>query len=193
MRTGIRRTRTIVATAAAVAALGALLQWTSPGPESAIPPGSTLPAANRSAPTSGSPASEARADEVAQRFRQGVIMLHAGEHEHAATAFHRVLALAPRLPEAHVNMGFAMLGQFHHGLARDFFESAIALRPSQRNAYYGLAAAFEGLGDVRGAVGAMRTYIHLSPPDDPYLRKANAALWEWNAVLTLGQVSQSRP
>jgi tetratricopeptide (TPR) repeat protein len=119
-------------------------------------------------------------------------MLHAREHEHAAAAFHRVLALTPRLPEAHVNMGFAMLGQFRHGLARDFFESAIALRPSQRNAYYGLAAAFEGLGDLRGAVGAMRTYVHLSPPDDPYLRKANAALWEWNTALASAQASRSR-
>jgi tetratricopeptide (TPR) repeat protein len=192
MLTGTSRTRTILATAATVTALGALLQWMSPGPESAVPPGSTLPAAYRSAPTTNSPASDARADEVAQRFRQGVIMLHAREHEHAAAAFHRVLALTPRLPEAHVNMGFAMLGQFRHGLARDFFESAIALRPSQRNAYYGLAAAFEGLGDLRGAVGAMRTYVHLSPPDDPYLRKANAALWEWNTALASAQASRSR-
>jgi hypothetical protein len=29
---------------------------------------------------------------------------------HAITALHRVLELAPQLPEAHVNMGFALLG-----------------------------------------------------------------------------------
>ena len=34
-----------------------------------------------------------------------------------------------------------------------------------------------------GAVGAMRTYVHLTKPNDPYLRKAQAALWEWEAAL----------
>jgi hypothetical protein len=57
------------------------------------------------------------------------------------------------------------------------------LRPNQVNAYYGLAVALEGLGDTAGALGAMRVYVHRSPPDDPYLRKAQAALWEWEAAL----------
>jgi hypothetical protein len=27
----------------------------------------------------------------------------------------------------------------------------------------------------------MRTYAHLAPKDDPFRRKAEAALWEWQA------------
>lgn len=119
--------------------------------------------------------------EIHQRFQQGVIMLHAKQHEHAMTVFHRVLELDPAMPEAHVNMGFALIGLERYGAARDFFESAIALRKEQINAYYGLAVALDGLRDRPGAIGAMRTFVHLSRPDDPYVRKAQAALWEWEA------------
>lgn len=119
--------------------------------------------------------------EIQRRFQQGVIMLHAKQYEHAMTAFHRVLALDPAMPEAHVDMGFALIGLQRYGAARDFFESAIALRREQTNAYYGLAVALDGLHDRPGAIGAMRTFVHLSKADDPYLRKAQAALWEWEA------------
>ena len=117
--------------------------------------------------------------EIADRFRQGVVMLHARQHGHALTAFHRVLELEPRMPEAHANMGFALIGLGRAAQARDFFESAIELRREQMNAYYGLAVALEALADVNGAIGAMRTYTHLARADDPYLPKARAALWEW--------------
>jgi len=119
--------------------------------------------------------------EIKLRFEQGVAMLNAKEYEHALTAFHRVLALSPTMPEAHVNAGFALLGLKRYAIARDFFEGAIALRKNQINAYYGLAEALDGLGDVPGALGAMRTYLHLSPPNDPYHGKAEAAVREWGA------------
>lgn len=106
-------------------------------------------------------------------------MLHAKRHDHAVTAFHRVLQLDPSMPEAHVNLGFALLGLGQARQARDFFESAIELRREQMNAYFGLAMALEALADLPGAVGAMRTYTHLVRDDDPYLAKARAALWEW--------------
>ena len=122
-----------------------------------------------------------RRSEIDARFTQGVAMLHAKQHEYAVTAFHRVLELAPEMPEAHVNMGYALLGLGRFEAARSFFETAMALRPRQLNAYYGLAVALEGLGDLPGAIGAMRTYVHLAAKDDPYARKAQAALWEWEA------------
>lgn len=123
------------------------------------------------------------ADQVELRFKQGVVMLHAKRYEHAIAAFHRVLEYAPDLPEAHVNMGFALQGLGRHAHARDFFESATALRPGQANAYYGLAMALEGLDDKRGAIGAMRTYVHLAGAADPHRRKAEAALWEWESAV----------
>jgi hypothetical protein len=42
--------------------------------------------------------------------------------------------------------------------------------------------AHDGLNDRPMALGAMRTFVHLAQPDDPYLRKARAALWEWQPV-----------
>src|SRR3569833_3403145 len=107
----------------------------------------------------------AREQEIDKRFQQAVMMLHAGQYEYAITALHRVNALAPRMPEAYVNMGYALLGLKRYAAARDFFQTAIDLRPYQANAYWGLAASLEGLNDLPGALGAMRAYIHLSPSD----------------------------
>lgn len=128
-------------------------------------------------------AAEMRSAEVSRRFAQGVALLNAKQFEAAASELHRVLKLAPNMPEAHVNMGFAMLGVQQYTMARDFFDSAIEINVDQLNAYYGLAMALESLGDVGGALGAMRTYVHLSKSDDPFLRKANAAIWEWEEDL----------
>ena len=134
-------------------------------------------------PAPGSTAKGPQAAEIQQRFDQGVVMLHARQYEHALTAFHRVLALAPDIPEAHVNMGFALVGMKRFGAARDFFQSATSLRPQQANAYYGLAESLEALNDLPGAIGAMKTYVHLSAANDRYLPKAQAALWAWQSAL----------
>lgn len=121
--------------------------------------------------------------ELRQRFEQSVVMLHAKQYEHAITALHRVLQLAPRMPEAHVNMGYALLGLKQADAARSFFASAIELRPQQANAYYGLALVEEQRQDWELALGAMRSYLHLSGADDPHRAKARAALWEWEQKL----------
>jgi tetratricopeptide (TPR) repeat protein len=142
--------------------------------------------------TSGTAARSQVQQEIHQRFQQGVIMLHAKQHEHAITAFHRVLELDPAMPEAHVNMGFALIGVERYGAARDFFESAIVLRKEQLNAYYGLAVALDGLRERPAAIGAMRTFVHLSRPGDPYLRKAQAALWEWESQRATTGPAQTR-
>lgn len=123
--------------------------------------------------------SAAKPDELRTRFEQGVMMLHMRQYEYALTAFHQVLALEPKLPEAHVNMGFALLGLKQWRGARDFFESAIELRRDQMNAYYGLAIALEEQGDMPGAMGAMQTYLHRAATDDPFRARAESALWEW--------------
>lgn len=174
------RPRAVALTLVAVVSGGIALAWVGDGlyrpavQSAATRDPRVVPAAHAAA---------SRAAEVEQRFKQGVVMLHAKQYDHAITAFHRVLELAPELPEAHVNMGFALIGVKRYGAARDFFESATALRASQVNAYYGLAVALEGVADLPGAVGAMRTFVHLAKADDPYLRKAQAALWEWEEAL----------
>jgi len=168
-----RRLAAIAVTVVSIAALGGLLalaarSGSSPAPVPVTPVLGLSPQA---------------ADEVRQRFDQGVVMLHAKRYDHALTAFHRVLQLAPEMPEAHVNLGYALLGQGRNKEAADFFATAIELKRGQLNAYYGLAVALEESGDLAGAVGAMRTYVHLAQADDPFRRKAEAALWEWEATL----------
>lgn len=124
-----------------------------------------------------------REQKVAERFQEAVAMLHAKKYEYAIIALDSVLQMAPDMPEAYVNMGYAFIGTKEYGPARGAFEKALDLKVDQVNAYYGLAIAFEGLKDYEGALGAMRTYVHLSKPDDPFLTKANAAIWEWQAEL----------
>ena len=119
-----------------------------------------------------------------QQFQQAVALLQHGEYDYAVQGFHDVLKIAPDMPEAHVNMGFALLGLEEYEAARSFFDTATNLRPGQTNAYYGLAVAHEGLGDLRQAVAAMRAYTHIAAGDDQYRRKAEAAIWEWEAELT---------
>lgn len=129
--------------------------------------------------------------EVKERFQQGVVMLHAKRYDDAVVAFHRVMKLAPKMPEVHVNMGYALLGLKRYSAARDFFESATVLKPDQVNAYYGMAISMESLNDLPGALGAMRTYVHLASADDPYRRKAESAVWEWDEALKLQKQSEA--
>lgn len=129
------------------------------------------------------PVSEKTRLETDQRFTQGIIMLHAKQYEHALTAFFRVMEIAPGMPEAYVNAGFSLLGLQRFQEAHDVFDYATQLRRDQTNAYYGLALALEGIGDLPGALGAMQTYAHLAGKDDPHRAKAEADLVKWRKSL----------
>lgn len=174
-----RRWAALAFTVAAVLAGGWWLDRPA-APAAAVP---APPAAVSTAAVSGGPSAAPAGPhdaEIRRRFDQAVVMLHAKQYAHAATALHRLLAIAPRLPEAHVNMGYALLGLQRPKAARDFFDSATALQPGQANAYYGLALAWEASGDLAMATGAMRSYLHLARDERPeHLRRARAALWEW--------------
>lgn len=123
--------------------------------------------------------------ELRRRFDEAVVLLHAKQHERAAEALRRVLQLAPNLIEAHVNLGFALLGLQQPEAARRSFEQAIDLRPGQANAYYGLALSHEAGNDLEPALGAMRSYLHLArDEDEAHLARARSALWEWEAQMT---------
>lgn len=140
-----------------------------------------LPALADPAADPAAHASAARLREIDERFRQGAAMLHAGRHELAVSALHRVLELAPKLPEAHVNMGFALLGLERPEEALAFFVGAADLKPELTNAYYGMALAHEALGDLRLAIETMETYLHLEQAQSYHTRRAAAAVWEWRA------------
>lgn len=133
---------------------------------------------------------EKRLVEITERFEQAIVMLHAREYEHAATALYRVLDLSPRMPEAYVNMGYAQVGLEKYREALVFFEAATRLKAEQANAYWGMAVAHEQLGDLPAALGAMRTFLHLSPGTDDFARRARSALWEWEEALARGPLPE---
>jgi Flp pilus assembly protein TadD len=86
-----------------------------------------------------------------QNFQQGVAMLQAGQFDYAVTALHEVLAIYPALPEAHVNMGYALLGAEREG------------------------------GNDKAALAAMQAYAHLAAEDERHLPRAKEIIWELQA------------
>ncbi len=186
-RLDVRRPAMLV-TIATVLVLGAALAW---WPE-AVRLAATQFGAGIRTDGRAEHAEKQRQIEIRSRFDQGVAMLHAKQYDHAITAFHRVLELAPQLPEAHANMGFALLGKERFAAARDFFESATSLRHDQVNGFYGLAIALKGLDDLPGASGAMQVYLHRAPADDPFRPKARALVSEW-ASSSLPDLSRRSP
>ena len=130
---------------------------------------------------------ESNDEQIRRHFDWAVTQLRTGHYERAINGFLAVLAQAPAMPEAYLNIGFAQVEQEQYQQAQQSFQTAIDLRPEQVNAYWGLAVSLEGLCDIAGAIGAMRTYVHLAKPDDAYLVKANAALWEWEQMKQTGQ------
>lgn len=135
----------------------------------------------------------ATASQTQRHFDAAVLLLHARRFDDAQRMLQRVIELSPSLPEAHANLGFALLGLQQAGAARDAFERAIALRPAQANAYYGLALAQEALGDIELALGAMRSYLHLGQGEsEDHQRRARAALWEWEAQIAARRKAPSR-
>lgn len=191
MRKPDRRWLGAAFTAAAVLLGGAWFAWLEPthAPQAATDgqPGSS---ARREVPARLGTSRDA---ELSQNFNSAVLLLHAKEYERAAAALTRVLELAPQMPEAHVNMGFALLGLSRPAAARDSFEAAMALKAAQANAYYGLALAHEALGDLELALGAMRSYLHLARDENQsHLRRARSALWEWETRLAERRVAAQR-
>lgn len=116
--------------------------------------------------------------EIKQRFEQAVVMLHAKRYDMALAALDRLLELAPNMPEAHVNAGYALIGMSRFEEAKAAFDRALELQPRQANAYYGLGVVFDALHDDEAAIGHMRTFLHLTDANHPYRRQAQALIWE---------------
>ena len=120
---------------------------------------------------------------VAKLFDASVQQMRRGNYRRALDGWHQALLLSPETPDIKVNMGFTLYELGRYETARDAFIGAMEQNAYQANAYYGLAIASEKMGDLAGALGAMRSYIHLanSADDDRFIRRARSALWEWEA------------
>lgn len=116
-------------------------------------------------------------------YNRAAVLLHAKQYEYAIKALDKVIQMQPQMPDAYVNIGIAYLGLEQYDTALSAFAKAIDLKPDQANAYWGMAHVFEHRKDLEGALGAMRTFIHLSDQNNAYLARARSALWEWEAQL----------
>lgn len=138
---------------------------------------------------------EAFQAEIQQRFKQATTMLYYNRYDEAITALHRLLRLDPEMPEAYVNMGYALLGKQEYKMAHDFFLDAIDMNPGMANAYYGIALALEGLGELGGALGGMRSYLHMVEVKEEAkvnIARARSAIWEWEAQLGRGPWGETK-
>jgi len=120
--------------------------------------------------------------DFAAAFRAGLRNFQKGDAHAAARAFEKALAIRPHAVQARVNLGFAYVEMGRPAEARHLFSRAIEIAPMTANAYYGLGEALEAEGDIPGAIGAMRSFLHLSEGSDHFRRRARAALWEWEAL-----------
>ncbi len=115
-------------------------------------------------------------------FNSGIGFMQRKQYQQAVNQWQKLLALTSTMPEAYVNLGYALFELADYPAAKNNFQHALTLEPYQANAYYGLAICYEKSGNIAAASGAMRSFIHLSKKDDAFVRKAQAALWEWQTT-----------
>ncbi|WP_210398078.1 tetratricopeptide repeat protein [Motiliproteus sediminis] len=124
-------------------------------------------------------------------FEHGLALLQQGRYPEAVRALEMVITVAPAMPEAFVNLGFALYELNEFDAARGAFLRAMDLNPAQGNAYYGAAISYEALGDLEAALGTMRTFLHVTEGYETFKARARAAIWEWEA--RLGRVESAPP
>jgi hypothetical protein len=138
---------------------------------------------------------QARTNAVSKNLAEARTMLEAKNFDAAVRALNRVLALQPGHPEAHTRMGFALIGRGQYVAAGDHFMHAIDLDPYQADAYFGIAIVQEAAGNLEGAIGGMRNFLHVTDDPDPgrlQVAQARAAIWEWEAQLGRGAWGPTR-
>ena len=128
---------------------------------------------------------------VDQHFEKALAFMSNGQYQQAVDEWNQLLLINTSIPEAFVNLGFSLYELKKYRVASESFNQATDINPYQVNAYYGLAICYEKLGDIPAATGAMRSYIHLAKKDDPFIRKARSALWEWESQLSKPEVSDN--
>lgn len=138
---------------------------------------------------------QARASVTQQSLREAKAALDAKNYDQAIRALNRVMMLQPDNAEAHARMGFALIGRQQYRMASDFLMHAIDLDPYQADAYFGIAIVQEEAGNLEGAIGAMRNFLHVTDDPDPgrlQVAQARSAIWEWEAKLGRGPWGPTR-
>ena len=105
-----------------------------------------------------------RHETAATYVNRGVLYLSDGSVEPARRDFERALRIEPRLPEALVDRGAALIAGGHDADGAAEITRGLALNPTEpEKAYYNRGVAEERLGDVRSAYFDYRKASDLKP------------------------------
>lgn len=121
--------------------------------------------------------------------------LDSGRYGEAVPPLTRAMTLSPYRPEPYVNMGYAQLGMGNLTHANKAFMHAIDLKPNEAKAYFGLGIVFDQMREFESALGAMRSFLHLTQEKDafnPTVTRARSAIWEWESRLGRGPWGPTR-
>lgn len=88
--------------------------------------------------------------------RLGDALLAKGDLDNAASAFERVIAIAPAEPDGYVGLGDVKLRQGHLAESARLLERAVRIRPNHTVAHYLLGLAYRDLGKVAEAERELR-------------------------------------
>lgn len=111
-------------------------------------------------------------------FNDGAQAMRAGDWTSAAASFSRASKILPTSPEAHFNLGLALVQESHLQDAIPEFDRAIALSPRLRGAHLFLGIAQYRLNNYASAIAALRKETQIDP--------RNAKCWMWLGVAELG-------
>lgn len=104
---------------------------------------------------------------IATLINRGAVHLRRREGDLALADFDEVIDLNPKLGEAHLNRGAALVLMRRPGQAVAAITTALGLGVSTPyKAYYNRAAAREALGDLRGAYEDYNTALEIKPDWD---------------------------
>ncbi|HXC41697.1 MAG TPA: tetratricopeptide repeat protein, partial [Burkholderiales bacterium] len=118
-------------------------------------------------------------------FRQGMTFGSQGRFQAAAESLRRALAVHADFPEAHCNLGNALVELGQPADAESSFRRALALRPAFAAAHYNLANLLARLGQADEAIAHYREAIAAQPAH----AEAHANLG--NLLLARGQPGQA--
>lgn len=106
-------------------------------------------------------------DHAATLVNRGVIRLRRQEHDLALADFDAAIGRTPRLAEAHVDRGAALVMLGRHAEAIGALDRALELGPDQpQNGLFIRAIARERSGDVKGAYEDFRRAAEIAPKWD---------------------------
>jgi tetratricopeptide (TPR) repeat protein len=98
-----------------------------------------------------------------RHFENGVRAYFERDYERAVQEYQKSIAVNPRVPIVHVNLGHAYLDWGKTGESSAAFEQALRLEPDHAKAHYGLALSHKSLGKYESALEHFTRYLEIEP------------------------------